>query len=204
MKSRIRCILSATALLASLAIASTPVTGSSTISQVNYNEDGSVNGFVITGATLPATTGTILLEFPRICGTVASLSDGGADAVTFTGNARTDSDGITTVRVTVYSNTTTSVNMVLATSTKSAYTSTAGTIGALNYDSSGDVNGFFWTSTTPALPAVLVISGDEAYEKAMGMISQVAGTSETSSCPGTIPVVEASSLNGTIHVHGHH
>jgi hypothetical protein len=33
------------------------------------------------------------------------------------------------------------------------------------------------------------------------VVTAVTGSSETNSCPGTIPVVEASLLNGTIHVH---
>jgi hypothetical protein len=212
MKSRIKCILSATALLASLAMATPVITSytGGTISQVNYNEDGTVSGFLVTGAVpTPAIgTATVLLEFPRICGPVAALGVAGDSLTSFSGRVRTDSDGISTVSVTAFVNTTHPLDVfTLATETHSHYVSTAGTTtGVLNYDSDGEVNGFFFTDTA-STTTVLVVVGSKTYEalvSAATVVTAVTGSLETNSCPGTVPVVEASLLNGTIHVHGHH
>jgi hypothetical protein len=171
-----------------------PVKG--TIASVNHNDDGTVNGFVV---------GTSLLSFSNACGGVAHLGAVG-DAVTYSGTSRVNADAplASTVSVTLFTNTTTSVVYTPAKSTTTTYASTAGKLGALNYDADGDVNGFFWTSTAPVLPTVLVIAGSEALERLAltpAAVVSVKGVARSSSCDATSPaVVTASALNGqTIH-----
>ena len=165
-----------------------PITG--TVSQVNYNEHGTIDGFVV---------GTSLLSFPKVCGGLGSLNVTGS--VTYSGNSRKDSDAPLSI-VSVNSFAPSSGPYTVATSTTATIDSTAGTLGNLNYDSDGEPNGFLWTSSAPVTnPAtVLVITGTKALEKtAPTAITSVKFSQRTSSCSPTAPafVVEALSLNGT-------
>lgn len=163
-----------------------PITG--TVTQKNYDENGNVNGFVV---------GTSLLTFPAVCSGIGALDVSGS--VTYSGLLRTDADGtLSTVSVTSFTPTTGTYTP--ATSTSTPYTSTAGTLGALNYDSSGEVDGFFWKSTAPVAGTVLVNVDAEALAKAgltPATVTSVTGTTRTSSCGASSTVViQASALNG--------
>jgi hypothetical protein len=100
----------------------TTVTGATgTISQLNYGNDGEVEGFLI---------GTnILLSFPtNICGGTVGNS------VTYSGTAVTATSGFESVRVSSFTNNTTKATYTAPTnSTPSAYGPTSGAVKQLNW-----------------------------------------------------------------------
>lgn len=133
---------------AGVSVTTTVTNASGTISQLNYNEQGYVDGFVLGGTTL--------IRFPsRVCSGVGSLGAVG-NTVTYSGSAVTNaSTGLQAVRISAYTNTTTAASYTPPTApTTSAYAATAGTITLLNYDRAGAINGFVFTpsgSTTALL-----------------------------------------------------
>jgi hypothetical protein len=171
-----------------------PITG--TVIQKNYHENGTVNGFVV---------GTRMLTFPAVCSGIGSLDVSGS--VTYSGTSRTNADAtLSIVSVTSFTPTTGTYTPVSSTSTE--YTSTAGTLGAFNYDSSGEVNGFFWNSTAPVAGTVLVTIDAEAIAK-LGLtpstVTSVTGSTRTSSCgAAALIVIAPSALNGVAVRSGDH
>jgi hypothetical protein len=168
-----------------------------TITQLNYGEDGTIEGFLL---------GTnILLSFPtNVCGGIGTLGVVG-NAVTYSGTARTNSTtGFQTVNVTSFTNGTITYTSKTSTPTSTAYGPTSGTVKLLNYDSSGAIDGFLFTpsgSTT----AVLVVTGSGASATLKPLLTvggtvSVTGTTSTNSSSsacvvtGALTVVKASSL----------
>jgi YD repeat-containing protein len=161
-----------------------------TITQLNYDENGAIEGFLL---------GTnILLSFPtNVCGGIGTL---GAviNTVTYSGTARTNSTtAFQTVSVTNFTNNTTNAKYTRTTSTptSTAYGPTSGTVKLLNYDSSGAIDGFLFTpsgSTT----AVLVVTGSGASATlkpllAVGGTVSVTGTTSTNSIASACVVTGA-------------
>jgi hypothetical protein len=193
-----------------------------TISQVNYDETGAVDGFLL---------GTnIFLSFPtNVCGGIGSLGAAG-NGVTYSGASRTNSTtSFESVIVSSFTNTTTHATYTQPTTrpTPTAYGPTSGSVTRLNYDPSGAINGFLFTpsSTTATIPAgpslttvtgvVLVVFGPGASSTLKPLLT-VGGTvsvtgrtiPEAPACAatGNLTVINASSLiiNGqTIVISGH-
>ncbi len=175
--------------------ATTVTNATGTITQLNYGEDGTIEGFLL---------GTnILLSFPtNICGGIGTLGVAG-NAVTYSGTARTNSTtGFQTVRVTSFTNGTITYTSTTSTPTSTAYGPTSGTVKLLNYSSGGAVDGFLFTSGSTT---VLVVTGSGASATlkpllTVGGIVSVTGTTSTkptSACVATgtpTGVVKASSL----------
>lgn len=121
---------------------------SGTIVQANYNDQGVIDGFIVDSSTL--------LKFPgRVCGGVTTLGAVG-QAVTYSGTAYANATtGISAVRVSALTNTSTSATYTAPTTpTSTAYAATDGTITRLNFDQAGGINGVLFTplnSTTPVL-----------------------------------------------------
>jgi hypothetical protein len=183
------------------ATTTTTVTGvPGTISSLNYDENGTIDGFLL---------GTnILLSFPTdVCGGIGTLGVVG-NTVTYSGRATTNSTtGFQTVRVTSFTNGSITYTSTTSHPTPTPYGPAAGTVGQLNYDSDGNIDGFLFGG-------VLVVTGEPSATLkpllVVGAAVSVTGTSETSSACVTAPpvtVVEASSLtfgSTTLVVHGHH
>ncbi len=172
----------------------TTVTGASgSIAHLNYDENGTIDG-VLLGTN-------ILLSFQgNVCGGIGTLGAVG-NTVTYSGRATTNSTtGFQTVRVTSFTNNITSATYTSTTShpTPDLYGPTVVTVTALNYDSSGVLDGFLFGSG----PAVLVVTGEASGTLktllVVGAAVSVTGTSTTSTgaCVATPPltVVKASSF----------
>jgi hypothetical protein len=110
-----------------------------TITQLNYGNNGEVQGFLV---------GTdILLSFPaNICGGIGTLGVVG-NAVTYSGAAFTATSGFESVRVTSFTNNTTSATYTTPTTTSTTYGPTSGAIKQLNYSGNGSINGFLFTAS---------------------------------------------------------
>ncbi len=169
-----------------------------TITQVNYGEDGTVQSFLI---------GTnILLSFPsNVCGGVSSLGAVG-NVVTYSGTARTNTTtGFQSVTVTSLVNSTTKATYTkpVAATAATVYGPVSGIVTALNYDSSGAIDGFLF-SPTGGTTAVLVSigSGASATLKPLltvgGTVTVTGQTSTTSTgacvVGSAVSVVQPSSL----------
>jgi hypothetical protein len=180
------------------AATTTTVTGvTGTITQLNYGEDGAIEGFLIGSNTL--------LTFPtNVSGGIGTLGAVG-NSVTYSGTETTTTSGFSSVRVTTYTNNTTKATYSsTTTSTSTAYGPTSGTVKQLNYSGDGSIDSFVFTpsgSTTPLL--VVTGAGASATLKPIllvGTTVSVTGTERaaaaTSACvaSGVLTVVEASSL----------
>ncbi len=170
----------------------TNVTG--TITQLNYGTDGSVQGF-LAGAK-------ILLTFPtNICGGVSTLGVVG-NSITYSGSAVTATSGFESVRITSFTNNTTKAAYTAPTSTTStSYGPTSGTLKQLNYDGSGDIDGFVFTPTSAS--SIFVSTGSRASATLTPLLIVGAAVSVTgmtslnmSGCAatGTLEAVNATSL----------
>jgi hypothetical protein len=175
---------------------STTVTNvSGTIAQLNYGNEGTIEGFLI---------GTnVLLSFPaNVAGGIGTLGVVG-NSVTYSGTAVTNSSGFQSVRVTSFTNNTTKATYTTTTATSTAYGPTSGTVKQLNYDPSGSIDGFLFTpsgSTT----AVFVATGSRASATlkpllTVGAAISVTGTTAVNLTPvcvaaGTLLAVDATSL----------
>lgn len=130
----------------------TNATGS--ITQVNYDPNGEVAGFLVGSSTL--------LEFPtNVSGGVATLGAVG-NSVTYSGTAfTTTSTTFTTVRVTSFTNNTTKATYSpsTATPTPTAYGPTSGTVTQVNYAEDGSIDGFVFKT---ASASVFVSTGNAA------------------------------------------
>jgi len=171
----------------------TNVTG--TIAQLNYENGGTIEGFLI---------GTnILLSFPaNVAGGIGALGVVG-NSVTYSGNAVTNSSGFQSVRVTSLTNNTTKATYTSTAATSTAYGPIAGVVKQLNYDSSGSIDGFVFTPGGSAT-AVFVATGSRASATlkpllTVGATVSVTGTTSVNLTPGcvatgTLAAVEATSL----------
>jgi len=180
-----------------------------TISQVNYDESGAVDGFLL---------GTdIFLSFPTsVCGGIGSLGVA-ANSVTYSGLSGTNSTtSFQSVIVTSFTNNTTHATYTKPATrpTPAAYGPTSGSVTHLNFEPNGAINGFLFTPSS-STTAVLVVFGPRASATlkpllTVGATVSVTGRTipETPICTatGTLTVVNASSLviNGqTIVISGH-
>jgi hypothetical protein len=162
-----------------------------TIMQLNYGENGAVNGFVVG-------TNVLLTFLKPVCGGIGTLGTVGNN-VTYSGTALTSTSGFETVIVSSFTNG--SITYPTATPPKpTAYPATTGTIKQLNYDAeNGSIDGFVFTPTSG--PQVFVdlehVSATLAPKLTVGTSLSVTGTLEPApSCAviGSISTVVASSL----------
>lgn len=141
---------------ASTAAASTATTvtnASGTISQLNYNDAGYVDGLVLGTSTL--------LRFPgRVCNGVSTLGAVG-QSVTYSGSATTNAaTGLQAVRVSSLTNASTAASYTAPVApTSSAYAATAGTLTRLNFDGAASINGFLFTPTGSSTPVLVAFGG---------------------------------------------
>jgi hypothetical protein len=166
-----------------------------TITQLNYDENGTIDGFLL---------GTnILLSFPtNVCGGIGTLGAVG-NAVTYSGKTRTSSTtGFQTVSVTSFTNGTHTYTSTTSTPTSTAYGPTSGPVTLLNYDSSGAIDGFLFMPSSGTTVLVVTGSGASATLKPLltvGGTVSVTGTTSTNSTSacvvtGALTVVRVSSL----------
>lgn len=124
-----------------------------TIVQANYNDQGVIDGFIVDTSTL--------LKFPgRVCGGVTTLGAVG-QAVTYSGTAYANATtGISAVRVSALTNTSTSATYTApVTPTSTAYAATDGAITRLNFDTAGGINGVLFTPTGSSTPVLVKFGG---------------------------------------------
>jgi hypothetical protein len=181
------------------ATTTTTVTGvTGTITQLNYGEDGAIEGFLIGSNTL-------LTFRNNVSGGIGTLGAVG-NSVTYSGTAKTTTAGFSSVRVTTYTNNTTKVTYSSSTtpSTPTAYGPTSGIVTQLNYSDDGSIDSFVFRpsgSTT----SLLVVTGPGASATlkpillpgtAVSVTGTEQGAAPTSPCvaSGVLTVVEASSL----------
>lgn len=168
-----------------------------TITSVNYNTDGTIEGFLVGS--------NVLLTFQgNVTGGIATLGAAG-NSVTYSGTEVTDTTtGFSTVRVTSLTNNTTKATYTAptpgtpTTPTSTAYTAT-GTIKQLNYDSNGLINGFVFTGSGSTTSVLVVIgaTNNTTLQSLLkvGMTASVTGTERTASTTtGSLATVNASSL----------
>jgi hypothetical protein len=185
------------------ATTTTVTNATGTISQVTYNGDGTVGGFLL-GAN-------ILLTFPpNVAGGVGSLGAAG-NSVTYSGAAPTNSAGFQLVLVSSFTNNTTKASYTSSTTpATTAYGPTSGSIKLLNYDLSGAVDGFVFapsgSSTTILVETGPVASTALKAALTVGASVSVTGTTFTAvnmcTVTGALTVVDASTLvlGGTTYV----
>jgi hypothetical protein len=171
----------------------TSVTG--TISQLNYNNDGAVTGFLIG-------TNTLLTFRTNICGGIGTLGAVG-NSVTYSGNEATSSSGFNTVEVTSFTNNTTKATYTTPTSSSATtYGPTSGTVKQLNYASGGAIDGFLFSASGSSTP-IFVSTGPRASTTLTSLLTvgatvSVTGTTSPGmaacSSTGTLEAVDASSL----------
>jgi hypothetical protein len=174
---------------------STTVTNATgTITQLNYGNNGEVQGFLV---------GTnILLSLPaNICGGISSLGAVG-NSVTYSGTAFTASSGFESVRVTSFTNNTTKATYTAPTNTSTAYGPTSGSIAQLNYSDGGTIDGFLFTASGSTAP-IFVATGPGTSTTLTSLLTVGAAVSVTGTtfgnmgaCSSTsaLEVVNASSL----------
>jgi hypothetical protein len=173
-----------------------PVTA--TITELNYGENGTVNGFLVG-------TNVLLTFLKPVCGGIGTLAMVGS-SVTYSGTAITNTSGFQTVFVSNFTNG--SVTYPPATPARAtAYPTTAGTIARLNYNpENGSIDGFVFTPSSG--PQVLVYVGPVnttlASKLTAGASVSVTGTQEAAepcAMTGSITAILASSLTiaGTVY-----
>jgi hypothetical protein len=118
--------------------ATTVTNVSGTIAQLNYDNTGSVQGFLVGTNTL--------LTFPTdICGGIGSLGAVG-NSITYSGSEVAASSGFETVVVSSFTNNTTKASYTApsssTSSTPTTYGPTSGTLKQLNYAAGGTIDGF--------------------------------------------------------------
>jgi hypothetical protein len=178
------------------AAAVTVTNATGTITQLNYGEGGTIEGFLI---------GTnILLSFPtNVAGGIGTLGVVG-NSVTYSGTSFANSTGFQSVRVTNFTNNTTKATFTSTTPTTTAYGPTSGTVKQLNYDPNGAIDGFVFTPSSSTTP-VFVSTGSRASATlkpllAVGATVSVTGTTTVNptitACvaTGNLVAVDASSL----------
>jgi len=188
----IGCAVGALANVPNTATTVTAATG--TITQINYGDNGEVQGFLI-GASA-------LLSFAsNVCGGVGSLGVAG-NSVTYSGSASTTTAGFAFVRVTSFTNNTSAATYTAPSFSRTTYGPTTGTVTQLNYTNSGAIDGFVYTpsgSTT----SIFVATGPRPSTTLTTLLTvnataSVTGTTsaQQSACSptGTLETVDASSL----------
>jgi hypothetical protein len=177
------------------ATTTTTVTGATgTITQLNYGNNGEVQGFLI---------GTnVLLSFQsNICGGLSILGVVG-NSVTYSGSAVTATSGFESVQVSSFTNNTTKATYTATTATTPAYGPTSGTVKQLNYAMGGGIDGFLFTASGSTAP-ILVFTGANAGTALTSLLTvgstvSVTGTTAVgmSACSSTATLesVNASSL----------
>jgi len=190
-------------------VTTTTVTSATgTITQLNYNNDGSVQGFLV---------GTnILLDFPTvICGGAGTLGAPG-NSVTYSGTASTATSGFQLVRVSSFANNTTKATYTAptGTSTSTAYGPTTGTVKQLNYADDGSIDGFLF-APSGSTSSIFVSTGPAASATLKPLLTiggtvSVTGTTSPSmnacSATATLQAVDASSVTigtQTVVISGH-
>lgn len=172
----------------------TNVTG--TISQLDYDSNGAVQGFLIG-------TNTLLTFQAQICGGIGTLGAVG-NSVTYSGSETASSSGFETVMVTSFTNNTTKATYTApsSSSTTTTYGPTSGTIKQLNYAAGGDVDGFLFSASGSTTP-IFVSTGERASSTLTSLLTvgatiSVTGTTSAgmAACTstGTLEAVVASSL----------
>ena len=176
-------------------VTTTTVTAATgTVTHLNYDASGEVQGFLI---------GTnILLTFPsNICGGLGTLGAVG-NSVTYSGSAVTATSGFEAVIVTSFTNTTTKATYTPPTNTSTAYGPTSGTVKQLNYGNDGSTDGFLFAATG-STASIFVATNSRASSTltpllTVGATVSVTGTTTPSmsacSSTGAIEAVDATSL----------
>ena len=168
----------------------TNVTG--TITQLNYGDDGEVQGFLI---------GTdVLLTFPsNICGGVSTLGAVG-NSVTYSGTASTAASGFESVQVSSLTNNTKKATYTAPTTTPTTYGPTSGTVKQLNYADDGSIDGFVFTASGNTLFVSIGYTSSTTLTALLtvGATVSVTGTTSPSmsacSSTGALESVAASAL----------
>jgi hypothetical protein len=157
-----------------------------TITHLNYDGGGEVQGFLI---------GTnILLTFPgNICGGLGTLGAVG-NSVTYSGTAVTATSGFESVNVTSFTNTTTKATYTPPTNTATTYGPTSGTVKQLNYGNDGSTNGFVFTASG-ATASIFVATSPGASSTLTPLLTVGATVSVTGT---TSPAMSACASSGAI------
>jgi len=170
----------------------TNVTG--TIAQLNYDANGSVNGFLI-GTT------TLLTFATNVCGGLGTLGAVG-NSVTYSGTQISLSSGFQTVTVSSFTNNTTKAAYTRALPKASTFGPTPGTVKQLNYDGQGNIDGFLFAATGTTTP-IFVSTGTRASTTLKPLLTlngpaTVTGTTSTSlaacSAASELEAVDATAL----------
>lgn len=171
----------------------TTVTGvTGTITQLNYGNNGEVEGFLVgTG---------VLLTFPsNICGGVGTLGAVG-NSVTYSGTAVTATSGFESVQVSSFTNNATKATYTAPTSASTTYGPTSGTIKQLNYSDAGSIDGFLFTAGSSSVFVSIGYTSNTTLNSLLTVGASVSVTGTTSpgmsacASTGTIETVNASSL----------
>ena len=166
------------------------------ITQLNYGEDGEVQGFLI---------GTnVLLSFPTsICGGLSTLGVVG-NSVTYSGKADTAKSGFETVQVTSFTNSTTKATYTAAPAKPATYGPVSGTVKQVNYAAGGSIDGFLFAPSGSASP-IFVSTGTRASTTLSPLLTVGAGISVTgvtsagmSACPSTATLESVDAVSLTI------
>lgn len=174
--------------------ATTVTSATGTITHLNYDTNGEVQGFLI---------GTnILLSFPSsICGGLGALGAVG-NSVTYSGTSSTATSGFQSVRVTSFTNTTTKATYTAPTNSSTAYGPASGTVKQVNYAGDGSIDGFLFTPSG-GTTALFISTGSRASTTltpllTVGATVSVIGTTtpQMSACSssGALEAIDASSL----------
>lgn len=169
------------------ATATTTITAATgTITHLNYDNNGEVQGFLI---------GTnILLSFPaNICGGIGTLGAVG-NSVTYSGTAITATSGFQSVNVTSFTNNTTKAAYTAPTTTPTAYGPTSGTVKQLNYAPDGSIDGFLFTPSGSTV-SIFVPTDPNAATTLTTLLTVGATVSVTGT---TSPSMSACSSNGSV------
>jgi YD repeat-containing protein len=177
--------------------AGTPTTvtnATGTITQLNYGNNGDVQGFLIG-------TNTLLSFHANIFGGLGALGVVG-NAVTYSGTAFTATSGFESVHVSSFTNNITNATYTAPTSTSTAYGPTSGAIKQLNYSGNGSVDGFLFTPSGGSSSIFVSIGGRSSTTLTSlltaGATVSVTGTTSArmAACSSTaaLETVDASSL----------
>jgi hypothetical protein len=177
----------------------TTVTGvTGTVTQLNYGNGGSVEGFLIG-------TNTLLLFPMGICGGVSTLGVVG-NSVTYSGSEITSTSGFSSVVVTSFTNNTTKATYTAptsaTTSTSTTYGPTSGTVKQLNYANDGSIDGFLFTAGGATL---FVSTGTQASATLATLLTVNGAVSVTgkegagaNSCASTSSLTEVNATSLTV------
>jgi len=178
----------------SAASTTTITAATGTITQLNYDNNGSVQGFLIG-------TNVLLGFFPNVCGGLSGVGAVG-DNVTYSGTAFTATSGFQSIMVTSFTNSTTGASFTSPDNTSNAYPATSGTVKQLNYSGNGSVDGFVFSASGSTSP-IFVSTGFQASATLTTLLTAgatvsvtgtIAGSGTACSLTGALEAVNASSL----------